>query len=210
MAYPIARRSLFPFVSLFAKRIEGTECIPLDQPVIVVANHLGLFDPIFIGSIFIRRTKHKIRFLVDTRNLFWKTIGSYLQRFTNSIPVRPNRHADAIDEAVRSLRRGDSIGVFPEGKVNTSPTLLYGRSGAVRISLLADKPILPVGIENTNVPLLTIIERRFVNRQEGIVIRFGQPFTPSGNPNDPTEVRGLTDDLMRRIAGLSRKVYNSG
>lgn len=208
MAYPIARRSLFPFVSIFAKNVEGVDRVPMNDPVIIAANHLGLFDPLFLGVLFIRKTKKKLRFLVDTRNLFWKTMGIGLQHWTNNIPVRPGKHEQVIDDSVRALQRGDSIGLFPEGKVNTSPTLLSGRTGAVRMSLMSGKPILPVGIENTNISLITVLLRRFIKRQEGITIRFGVPYLPQGDVADIAVVRELTDDLMRRIAALSQKTYN--
>lgn len=207
MAYPIARRSFLPFVSLFAKQVSGTENIPTDTAVVVAANHLGMFDPLFIGSLYIRRTTKKLRYLVDTRNLFWKTIGFFFQFSTHTIPVRPGKSGQAVEDAVFALRKGDSVGVFPEGRVNTSPSLLPGRSGAVRMSLLSGSPILPVGIENTNVQLLTILLRRLAQRQEGISIRFGVPYQPSGDPSDDAAVRRLTDDLMNRIAALSGKKY---
>ncbi len=205
--YPVARRTAFPFVSLFARRVDGVEQIPDNEPVIVAANHLGMFDPLFIGSLFILKTKKKLRYLVDTRNLFWKTFGITLQHWTNTIPIRHGRREEAIVDAVAALGRGDSIGVFPEGRVNTSPTLLEGRTGAVRMSLMSGKAILPVGIENTHVPLRSIMMHRVLNKPEGIVIRFGERFHPQGDPNDPNVVRELTDELMRRIAMLSQKSY---
>lgn len=207
MAYPIARRSFFPFARFFAKRIEGVDHLPVDAPVILAANHLGLFDPLFIGSVYIGRTKKKLRYLVDTRNMFWKTMGITLSHWTNTIPIRPGRRQEALDMAVQYLRQGDSVGVFPEGRVNTSPTLLSGRSGAIRMSLRSGVAIVPVGIGNTNVRMMTIIGRRFISRQEGISLRFGVPYRPTGNPDDENEVRRLTDDLMHRIAGLSGKPY---
>lgn len=207
MAYPIARRSFMPLARFFAKTIDGVEHIPLDRPVVVAANHLGLLDPVFIGSVYVRRTKKKLRYLVDTRNMFWKTIGITLSHWTNTIPIRPGRRQEALEAAVRYLRQGDSVGVFPEGQVNSSPTLLSGRTGAVRMALIAGTDILPVGIMNTDVPMLTIIGRRLVNRHEGIGLRFGQPYHPSGNPDDDQHVRRLTDDLMNRIATLCSKPY---
>lgn len=208
MPYPIARRSLLPFVRVFAKQIEGMERIP-NGPVIVASNHLGLFDPLFIGAIYIQRTKRKLRFLASTGHLFWHALGFFLQHWTNTVPVRRNRQGEAVEQAVGYLRKGDSVAVFPEGQVNRSPSLLTGKTGAVRMSLLAPASILPVGIENTNVRLLTILGRRFLNRQEGITIRFGEPYQPGGDVNDPASVRRLTDELMLKIARLSEKVFPS-
>lgn len=207
--YPIARRSAFPFVSLFARQVDGIDHIPVGQPVIVAANHLGMFDPVFIGSLFILRTKQRLRYLVDTRNLFWKTFGIALSHWTNTIPIRTGRREEALHDAVTALQRGDSIGVFPEGRVNTSPTLLEGRTGAIRMSLMSGCPILPVGIENTHVPLRSILWHRVLNHPEGIAIRFGELYHPAGDAGDQTMVRDLTDDLMRRIAVLSQKHYPS-
>lgn len=207
MAYPIARRSFFPFVSIFAKRIEGLDNIPLDTSVVLASNHLGFLDPVFIGALYVRKTKRKIRFLVDTRNLFWKTLGITLQHWTNNIPIRPGRHEEAVVNAVKALGNGDSVGLFPEGRINTSPTLISGRTGAIRMSLMSGKLILPVGIENTNVPLRSILTHRFFNRPAGIGIRYGEPYLPVGKPDDVDLVRTLTDDLMHRIADLSNKPY---
>lgn len=205
--YPIARRSFFPFVSIFAKKIEGMEHIPKDRSVVVASNHLGLLDPVFIGSLYVRKTKRKIRYLVNTSNKFWYFLGYFLQHWTNTIPVRTNVHGDAVAAAVRALKLGDSVGIFPEGRANPETHLLTGHSGAVRMSLLTNVDILPVGIENTNVRLLTIIGRRFVHWTEGITIRFGEPYRPAGNVDDHQAVRALTDDLMARIAALSAKRF---
>lgn len=207
MAYPIARRSFMPLVRFFTKTIEGIDHIPATEPLIVAANHLGLLDPVFIGAVYVSQTKKKLRYLVDTRNTFWKTIGITLSHWINTIPIRPGRRQAALQAAVDYLRRGDSIGLFPEGRVNTSPTLLEGRSGAIRMGLLSGVRVLPVGIENTNVRMLTIIGRRLANRQEGITLRFGQPYKPAGDPGNDADVKRLTDDLMHRIADLSRKPY---
>lgn len=207
MAYPIARRSVLPFVRFFARSVDGVDRIPTDRPVIVAANHLGLFDPLFVGAVYVGMTKRKLRFLVDTRNVFWKTIGITLNYWTNAIPIRPGRQHDAIRAAVAALGRGDAIGVFPEGRVNTSPTLLEGRTGAVRMALLAGCEILPVGIERTNASFWSIIGRRLTNRREGIAMRIGSPIRLSGDPGDEVTVRRLTDDLMQRIAQLSQKPY---
>ncbi|MFH0829306.1 MAG: lysophospholipid acyltransferase family protein [Candidatus Kerfeldbacteria bacterium] len=206
-AYPIARRSFFPFVSIFAKAIEGVENIPDSRPVIVASNHLGLLDPLFIGAVYVRRTKRKLRYLVDTSNKFWYFLGFFLQYWTNTIPVNQRKPGNVVETAVVALKRGDSIGVFPEGRASPGTALLPGHTGAIRMSLLSGAPILPVGIENTNVRLMTIIGRRFAHRQEGITIRFGEPYTPKGDANDHTIVRSLTDDLMHRIAALSGKPY---
>jgi len=210
MAYSIARRSFIPFVRLFAKTIEGMENIPTDGPVILAANHLGLLDPVFLGAIYVQRTTKKLRFLVDTRHMYWKLLGQFLQPWTNTIPIRPttsdSRRA-AVEQGAQALQRGDSIGIFPEGRVNKATYLLPGRTGAVRISLLAGVRMIPVGIENTNVRMLTIIGRRMLNQTEGIAIRFGRPYSVAGNADDEQVVRRLTDELMNRIANLSGKPY---
>lgn len=207
-AYPIARRSFLPFVRFFAKSIQGVERIPTDQPFVLVSNHLGLLDPVFLGAMVISRTKRKLRFLVDTTNTFWHSLGVFLQYWTNTIPVHPDRRGEAVPQAVAAIQRGDCIGIFPEGRVERGTRLLRGHTGAVRISLATGVPILPVGIENTDVPLLTIIGRRFVNRQEGITVRVGEHYRVTGDSNDRGTVRRLTDELMVRIAQLCGKHYD--
>ena len=50
----------------------------------------------------------------------------------------------AIREAIRLVRQGELVAIFPEGRINaTAQLLLPGRSGAAMIALKAHAPVVP-------------------------------------------------------------------
>ena len=55
----------------------------------------------------------------------------------------------ALDAAIPALRAGDLVGVYPEGTRSPDGRLYRGRTGAARLALLAEVPIIPVGIIGT-------------------------------------------------------------
>ena len=55
----------------------------------------------------------------------------------------------ALDAAIPALRGGDLVGVYPEGTRSPDGRLYRGRTGAARLALLADVPIIPIGVIGT-------------------------------------------------------------
>ena len=68
-----------------------------------------------------------------------------LLRTCEVIPVRRGAvDMAAIREAIRLVRQGELVGLFPEGRINTTEQLLLpGRSGAALIALKARAPVVP-------------------------------------------------------------------
>jgi 1-acyl-sn-glycerol-3-phosphate acyltransferase len=201
MVYPITRRILFPLVSLFMKSVEGLERLPLDRPVIYAANHLGMFDPVFLGTIVVRKTRRNVRFLVDPTKKYWRFIGRFTQWWTHAIPVDHGRHEAFFNTIRNDVRQGDSIGIFPEGETAQRGHLLPPKPGVIRIARDTGAPIIPVGLIHTELPLIVALLRRF-RGPEGITLRFGQPFYV---PKDADEESfpGYLNTLMEDISQLS-------
>ena len=62
----------------------------------------------------------------------------------SAIPVDRQAGAGAYAEAVRALRAGQLVGVFPEATISRSFELKEFKSGAVRMALEAQVPIVPL------------------------------------------------------------------
>ncbi len=207
MVYPITRRILFPLVSLFAKSVEGLERLPKDRPVIIAANHLGAFDPVILGTMVVRHTKRNLRFLVDPTRKYWRFVGRFTTWWTHALPVRQRDHEHFYSTIQQFITRGDSIGIFPEGEVSSVHELLSPKPGVIRIARDSGAPIIPVGLRNTELPLLTAIARRF-RAPEGITLCFGEPMNIPADARDE-DFQRLAENLMERISALSGIPYHT-
>lgn len=140
------------FVSKIFWRIEyhGTENIPqsLEKGLLVVANHQTYFDPFWL-CLPIHR---KFRFMAWDAATEWFVVGKcirYLGAFPVSLKGKGARRA--MVEALRSLRDGATLIIFPEGSREFSDgKMLPFKAGAVRIAMEAGVPILPVSICGAN------------------------------------------------------------
>lgn len=64
-------------------------------------------------------------------------------KHTGTIPVNRQAGADAYAEAVRTLKAGELVGVYPEATISRAFVLKDFKSGAARMALEAQVPIIP-------------------------------------------------------------------
>jgi 1-acyl-sn-glycerol-3-phosphate acyltransferase len=69
---------------------------------------------------------------------------NFLIRHTRTIPVDRGAGAGAYAVAVQRLREGELVGVYPEATISRSFELKEFKSGAARMAIAADVPIVPV------------------------------------------------------------------
>jgi 1-acyl-sn-glycerol-3-phosphate acyltransferase len=111
--------------------VTGLEHLPERGPVLLAANHDSYWDPVAAGVAAIgRRQIHAL-----AKSSLWKIKG--IDRILDGmgqIPVeRGAGDAAALDRAIRELRAGACIGVFPEG-TRSQGRVLRARSGLGRLA----------------------------------------------------------------------------
>ncbi len=147
MAYFIVRN----FLKLFFKivmgfKVYGVENVPKKGGFILAGNHVSHLDPPALASASPRVLHFMARdTLFNNRVLGW-IIGS-----CNSFPVRRGE-ADlgAIKEAVRRLKNGKVLLIFPEGTRSQSGEIQAAQPGIGYLSLMAGVPILPAYVRGTD------------------------------------------------------------
>lgn len=127
----------------------GKENIPQNSKrgLLIVANHQTYFDPFWIAV----PVKRKLRFMAWDAAFQWFLIGRLI-RYLGAFPVNLERGSlQSYRQAVKFLRAGANLFIFPEGAREFSDgKLLAFKSGAVKIALQADVPILPVTVSGAN------------------------------------------------------------
>ena len=123
-------------------RIEhlGLENIPRSGPLLIVANHNTYFDPFWIAV----RIRRATRFMAWDK-IFTIPVAGTVFRWLGAFPVNlESPESRALKDAVRILRNGEALVIFPEGGRSPDGNLLPFKEGAAHLALKLGVTILPV------------------------------------------------------------------
>jgi 1-acyl-sn-glycerol-3-phosphate acyltransferase len=137
---------VYPLVSLlFRLRYRHAERFPRTGPVIVVANHVSILDPLACARLVwdCGRIPH---FLAKAS--VFKGVAGRILLSAGQIPVARGS-ADArtsLTAAEADLARGNVVVIYPEGSVTRDPDWwpMEARTGVARLALSTDAAVLPV------------------------------------------------------------------
>jgi len=132
-------------------RFEGLENIPDPSigGIVVVSNHPTYFDPAWIS---VKMSKWRLRYMAWDEAFEWPIIGPAI-KYLGAFPVklRSGPAKSTIVEAIRSLRSGAALVIFPEGEREFANGQLHDfKGGAVHIAMNSGVPILPVSIRGAS------------------------------------------------------------
>lgn len=182
---------VYPFMKIVCPcRVYGKKNIP-DGAAIICANHTSNYDPVMM-AIYSGFIKHKMHFMAKAELLEIPVLGPMLKA-AGIFPVRRGENTDieSIRTAMKYLKNGEKIMMFPEGTRVTDDTYVAAKTGAVRIASKLNVPILPVR--------LTSGRKTF--RRNIMVI--GEPYyikTPADKNYEP-----LAEELLKKIKDLEHK-----
>lgn len=134
-AVPFLYRPIFPY-----KKYGHTELFT-DRAYIFVGNHLSVLDVVF-PAISTNRAVH----FMAKKVLFEKGLMKWFVNKCECIPVnRDGTDVKAVMQAMKYLKAGENVVIFPEGTRNkTSERFLPFRGGATAISIKTKTPIVPM------------------------------------------------------------------
>ena len=131
------------FFKIFHLHVEGRENIPVKGAVIVAPNHKSNWDPPLIGVAFSNRVVH----YMSKEELFKNPIAAWILTMFGTFPVkRGSGDGSAVMRAVRELRKGYPVGIFPEGTRIKREGLGRFHSGMASIAMIEGTDILPVAV----------------------------------------------------------------
>ena len=158
--------------------VEGLENIPLRGGAVIAINHTSYIDFLPAG-LATRRRRRRIRFMLKAE---MQDVGivNFLIRHTGAIPVDRSAGAGAYAEAVRRLRAGELVGVYPEATISRSFELKEFKSGAARMALEARVPIIPTIVWGAHRIWTKDHPKRLGRNKIPITVRVGRPLPPAG------------------------------
>jgi 1-acyl-sn-glycerol-3-phosphate acyltransferase len=191
----IALLSLPIVYLVFRYRAYGKENLPASGGYVLAAGHVSNLDPWPLGlSLFPARF---LRFMAKSE-LFWFPLGVIVKGAGAFKVRRGMADVEAIQTAVGLAHDGHVIAMFPEGtrrkKGLRKTRQAQAHTGAARIALEAEVPLVPAGIKGTN-GLRTLRPWR---------VRYGRPVELDDLRGLPSAeaARVATDRVMEAIAEL--------
>ena len=195
---------------LFRPWVQGEEHIPDEGAAIFASNHLSFSDSIFLPLMVPRRMTFLAKSDYFTgRGLKGKATAAFFKG-VGQLPIdRSGGKAGeaALNSGLRVLRRGELLGIYPEGTRSPDGRLYRGRTGVARMALEAGVPVLPVAMIGTDKAQPT---GKKLPRIMRIGIRIGRPLSFAryeGMEEDRFVLRSITDEIMYELMLLSGQEY---
>jgi 1-acyl-sn-glycerol-3-phosphate acyltransferase len=193
---------------LHRARFVGTSSDPLPESGagILVANHLSGVDPVILSIV----TKRRVKFLM-AREYYETPVLHGMVRRIGCIPVnRDGRDLGATKAAIRALRQGEIVGIFPQGGIREAESSLEGKSGVALLALRTGAPVYPFRVEGS--PNVHSVLRAALSPSR-ITVRSGPPLrfsAPEGGKPTRRELEEVTARILDAVAAIGKDVTGSG
>jgi 1-acyl-sn-glycerol-3-phosphate acyltransferase len=192
LAHPLVRFLAWIF---FRLKVIGEENVPRTGGVIVAANHNSYLDIPLLGCALTRRADN-----IAKAELFGNRFVAAIFRTLGGFPVQRGDRGDrgAVEEAVRRLRKGHLLALYPEGRRSPDGRLLSPKPGIGMLVARTRVPVVPVYIDGTGKALPP--GQRSIRRAR-VTITFGKPIDFGGRHLDQEAETGVE----KKGAGGNRK-----
>jgi 1-acyl-sn-glycerol-3-phosphate acyltransferase len=127
---------------VWSTAVVGADLVPAGGPVILAANHTGFVD----GPVVVGVAPRPVHMLVK-EEMFVGPVGAVL-RAAGHIPVDRVGGRPALGAALAVLRRGDVVGIFPEGNRGRGDAA-SAAAGVAWLAVNAGAPVVPVAVLGT-------------------------------------------------------------
>ena len=189
--------------TFFSYRVIGAENLIEEGPCIIAANHCSYLDPPLVGVAF----RRGIHYLARKTLLDWPVLGPIFPQL-NVIPVdQKNADRSALMGAIRVVREGGAVLIFPEGTRSPDGKLQAGQPGIGMIAAKTGAPVLPARITGS----FDAFPRGDTGkglRPVPISVSFGPPLRfPAAAGRDDYAMIGA--EVMRTIAKIGPATLNT-
>jgi 1-acyl-sn-glycerol-3-phosphate acyltransferase len=189
-------------------RWHGERRLPAEGPFVLAPNHFTNIDPLVVGTAMFLQ-KRSPRYLAKA-SMFRVPVLGPLMRGMGNVPVERSGRthgSDPIGGGNSLIKNGGGLIVYPEGTLTRDPNLwpMRGKTGAVRIALENDVPLIPMAHWGTQRIMARYSSKIRLFPPSRVDIIIGEPMDLSkyrGRPIDQQLLLEATAELMEIITGL--------
>ena len=181
------------FVFPIFKVLTGIEIkgrVPKKGAYIIACNHVSFLDPPIVGICAGREIHFLAKIgLFETSRAFARLIRAY-----NAIQISG---VQGIRTAIKLLKKGEAIVIFPEGTRSRKGHILPFNPGVSYLALNLRIPVIPAFIANSNKRFITLMLR-----MNNLKITFGEPISPGGYKDNRADMARFADRLQEEVMKL--------
>ena len=168
--------------------VRGAEHVPASGGAIICSNHVSFFDFTFLGLGAL--PQHRLVRFMAKAAVFSHWFSGRFMRAMRHIPVDRKAGAAAFESAVRALKDGEVVGIFPEATISTSFTVKDLKAGVARMAIDSGVPVIPAAVWGGH-RVATKGHKVELRRGVPVTVILGEPITPE--PGERAQA------LLRRI-----------
>ncbi|MCV7029435.1 lysophospholipid acyltransferase family protein [Mycobacterium sherrisii] len=184
--------------------VSGVEHLPATGGAVIAINHTGYLDFTFAGlPAYQQGLGRKVRFMAKQEVFDSKTTGP-LMRSLRHIPVDRQDGAASYEAAVRNLKDGELVGVYPEATISRSFEIKECKSGAARMAVEAGVPIIPHIVWGAQRIWTKGHPKKLIRPKVPITVLVGEPIEPT---LEVPELRGLLHSRMQHLLERAQEQY---
>lgn len=203
---------LKPIVDWFLiKEVRGLKNIP-KAPFILVSNHVSYLDIIIDSYLCVPRKFHFIGQIDGFKGIIKRLIQT-VYFLSGVIPLdrrNDKSREDALKKAIKVLKGGNILVLYPEGRRSTNGEVQEGKFGTAKIFLQTGIPVVPAGIKGTfelMPPHGKIKIKKIIEVNIGRPLFLKEEFAISQNLNENSNeyqelLQKITNKIMEEISNL--------
>lgn len=193
MFYWIAHFFVTWYLKIFYRfKVEGLENLPPLGPVLAASNHRSYMDPVAVGCALNRSVHYMAK-----EELFKVPILNLIIVGLKAFPVkRGTGDRQAFKTALNLLKKGEILGLFPEGTRSKTGKLGSPHPGVGLLALKGNCPVVPIALLGT--------DKKF----GPITVRIGKPIIFQEEKIDKEATEKVSKAIMNEIEHLLQEVQD--
>jgi 1-acyl-sn-glycerol-3-phosphate acyltransferase len=164
---------------------EGAGRLPAQGAAVLAINHTAYVDFVYVGLEAYRRDRRRVRFMGKVE-LSGNPVLRWAMRGCGVILVDRSAGHDSYVMAVDELRRGEVVGIYPEATISRSFELKRFKSGAARMALEADVPIIPAIVWGAQRIATKGRPKHLGRTKTPVMVSIGEKLAATGTPEELT------------------------
>ncbi len=174
----------------FPRSVKGWENVPKEGAYILASNHISNLDPPIMGI----STPRRLHFMAKIELFKNPLVGWWLKKLWAFPIKRGESDFGALKMALKILKEGHPVLLFPEGTRKLSPDNVKPQAGAGFLAIKSQAKIVPVFIKGSDAvmpPGSKTFRRGHVN------VTYGKPFDVIDQPSYESASQKILDEIYK-------------
>jgi 1-acyl-sn-glycerol-3-phosphate acyltransferase len=186
---------------------QGEHNVPRKGGAILAINHTSYLDFALAGTAALP-AKRYVRFMAK-KEIFDNKIAGPLMRGMHHINVDRSNGSASFVAALRALKSGEIIGIFPEGTISTSFEIKGLKSGAVRLAIGAGVPVIPTIVWGGQRVYTKGVKPSFKRANTPVTVSFGEAISYTRDTDIEDAEKHLREVMIEMLRNVQENYPDS-